>query len=221
MGSVWDYYKCPLCGRVGNGGYDVDGLDIGPICTGDQAMKSCLDLITDDKLEPRQILTTALEKIVGIRFCQKYPIMASLVVPFIRNCNVHSQQADAWSLRLTSMGGENLCLTEVQPTMLGNALHEMIAYKLRILPSTFLLLLGSTPLEANISLHDQDANDNALITILELDEPVKHDGILQCDRCTFQRFCHYGYSLIGDEPECVIALCEPRGGRRADISEGY
>ena len=110
---------------------------------------------------------------------------------------------------------------EVQPTMLGNALHEMIASKLRILPSTFLLLLGSTTLEANISLHDQDANDNALITILELDEPEKHDGILQCDRCTFQRFCHYGYSLIADEPECVIALCEPCGGRREEISEGY
>ena len=36
MGSVGKYYKCPLCGRVGNGGYALDGVSesIGPICTG-------------------------------------------------------------------------------------------------------------------------------------------------------------------------------------------
>ena len=33
MGSVSDSYRCPLCGRTGNGGYHVDGLGIGPICT--------------------------------------------------------------------------------------------------------------------------------------------------------------------------------------------
>ena len=38
MGSVSDSYRCPLCGRTGNGGYHVDGLGIGPICTdGDYA----------------------------------------------------------------------------------------------------------------------------------------------------------------------------------------
>ena len=33
MGSVSDSYRCPLCGRTGKGGYHVDGLGIGPICT--------------------------------------------------------------------------------------------------------------------------------------------------------------------------------------------
>ena len=33
MGSVDDDYKCPWCGRVGNGGYAHDGAGY-PICTG-------------------------------------------------------------------------------------------------------------------------------------------------------------------------------------------
>ena len=40
MGSVDDDYICPWCGRVGAGGYAMDGIDY-PICTdGDH---SCLD----------------------------------------------------------------------------------------------------------------------------------------------------------------------------------
>ena len=107
---------------------------------------------------------------------------------------------------------------EVQPTMLGNELHEMIADMLGVRAYTFLLLHGSTALEGNTSLHHQDVNDNALITLVELDEPVKHNGIHQCDSCAFQRFCHYGYTLFGGEPECVIALCEPCGGRPEELA---
>ena len=33
MGSVSDSYRCPLCGRKGMGGYHVDRLGMGPICT--------------------------------------------------------------------------------------------------------------------------------------------------------------------------------------------
>ena len=41
MGSVSDSYRCPLCGRKGMGGYHLDGLGIGPICTeGDYACLS-------------------------------------------------------------------------------------------------------------------------------------------------------------------------------------
>ncbi len=32
MGSVGDDYKCPWCGRIGNGGYAADGIGY-PICT--------------------------------------------------------------------------------------------------------------------------------------------------------------------------------------------
>ena len=47
MGSVSEQYRCPLCGRTGMGGYHVDGLGIGPICTvGDYA---CLGGLVDDK----------------------------------------------------------------------------------------------------------------------------------------------------------------------------
>ena len=88
MGSVGDHYKCPLCGRVGNGGYVIDGINVGPICTADQAVKSCLDRITDEELEPIQILATALQKIAGTESSRRYSFLAWDVVPFIRDCRV-------------------------------------------------------------------------------------------------------------------------------------
>ena len=44
MGSVIDLYKCPLCGRTGMGSYELDGLDIGPVCT--EGPANCLDAWT-------------------------------------------------------------------------------------------------------------------------------------------------------------------------------
>ena len=44
MGSVSDNYRCPLCGRTCMGGYHVDCLGMGPICTeGDYACLEGLD----------------------------------------------------------------------------------------------------------------------------------------------------------------------------------
>ena len=40
IGSVGDDYRCPLCGRVGNGGYAVDVIGY-TICT--EGPYSCLD----------------------------------------------------------------------------------------------------------------------------------------------------------------------------------
>ena len=41
MGSVGDDHQCRVCGRVGNGGYVVDGFSrFGPICT--ETEDSCL-----------------------------------------------------------------------------------------------------------------------------------------------------------------------------------
>ena len=44
MGSGSDLYRCSLCGRTGMGSYDLDGLDIGPICT--EGPANCLDAWT-------------------------------------------------------------------------------------------------------------------------------------------------------------------------------
>ena len=33
MGSVGPNHICPMCGRVGMGGYAMDGINCGPICT--------------------------------------------------------------------------------------------------------------------------------------------------------------------------------------------
>ena len=125
------------------------------------------------------------------------------------------QQEDTWSLSCASIGGGNSIRAEVQPTMLGTELHKMIADMLGVQAYTFLLLHGDRSLEGNSSLHHQGVNDNALITRVELDEPVKHNGIHQCDSCAFQRFCHSVHTFFGGEPERVIALCEPCGGTPA------
>ena len=59
MGSVGKDYKCPLCGRVGNGGYSVDGIGY-PVCTdGDY---SCLwHQFVDQGLSPAQIVANAVQ----------------------------------------------------------------------------------------------------------------------------------------------------------------
>ena len=75
----------------------MDGIHIGPICTDDRAVKSCLELIIEDQLEPHQILATALQQVLGNRFCEKYPMLAWNVVPFLRNCDV--TQPDSLSTR--------------------------------------------------------------------------------------------------------------------------
>ena len=61
MGSVPDDYQCPLCGRVGNGGYALDGVGF-PICT--EGDFSCLWFqIIDRGLRPGQIIGKAIQKI--------------------------------------------------------------------------------------------------------------------------------------------------------------
>ena len=61
MGSVPDDYKCPLCGRVGNGGYALDGVGF-PICI--EGDFSCLWFqIMDRGLEPGPIIGNAIQKI--------------------------------------------------------------------------------------------------------------------------------------------------------------
>jgi len=61
MGSVDDDYKCPLCGRVGNGGYALDGVGF-PICT--EGDFSCLWFqVMDHGHWPEQIIGNAIQKI--------------------------------------------------------------------------------------------------------------------------------------------------------------
>ena len=61
MGSVPDNYKCPLCGRVGNGGCALDGVGF-PICTDGDF--SCLWFqILHHGLWPEQIIGNAIRKI--------------------------------------------------------------------------------------------------------------------------------------------------------------
>ena len=62
MGSVGDDYKCPLCGRVGNGGYALDGLLCGPICT--EGTYSCLESVAAYDRCADDIVATALYKVL-------------------------------------------------------------------------------------------------------------------------------------------------------------
>ena len=61
---------------------------------------------------------------------------------------------------------------------------------------------------ADESLADQGFQDGAVVTFLRLVEPTKHDGVHDCDICSFPRFCHFGYSYLMDFPDAVMAVCE-------------
>ena len=81
MGSVDANYKCPLCGRVGNGGYALDGCNVGPICTGEKFQYNCIDRVLDGTA-PKDLIGSALEQILGGELNMKYHL-AMLVVPWL------------------------------------------------------------------------------------------------------------------------------------------
>ena len=62
MGSVSEDYKCPLCGRIGNGGYALDSVGY-PICTGGEY--ACLDRILDKDISPVQCISAAIQGILN------------------------------------------------------------------------------------------------------------------------------------------------------------
>ena len=80
MGSVPDDYKCPLCGRVGNGGYAMDGVGF-PICT--EGDFSCLWFqIMHHGLWPGQIIGNAIRKIFWFK-TKLPPNICELIAAFI------------------------------------------------------------------------------------------------------------------------------------------
>ncbi len=62
MGSVSEDYKCPLCGRIGNGGYALDSVGY-PICTGGEY--ACLDRILDKDISPVQCISAAIQGVLN------------------------------------------------------------------------------------------------------------------------------------------------------------
>jgi hypothetical protein len=61
MGSVGVDYKCPCCGRVGNGGYAVDGIGL-PVCT--EGAYSCLWFqLSSRNWGPIYIVANAIDKL--------------------------------------------------------------------------------------------------------------------------------------------------------------
>ena len=86
MGSVGDDHKCPLCGRVGNGGYAVDWLSIGPICTGTKFASNCLQkVVAPHNLRPNEIVAKALKNVLCHQFQKRYPslILELVIVPWL------------------------------------------------------------------------------------------------------------------------------------------
>jgi len=84
MGSVGADYKCPLC-RSRNGGYALDGCNVGPICTVANVRYNCLDLLTHDTT-PLQIVAKVLQKVLGRDLELEIPFLANGVAPWVVNC---------------------------------------------------------------------------------------------------------------------------------------
>ena len=72
MGSVGPDHRCRVCGRVGHGGYVVDGLfRFGPICT--KMRDSCLDRL----LGPQTV------EELDVVLCRKLPThLLSMIIDF-------------------------------------------------------------------------------------------------------------------------------------------
>ena len=86
MGSVGADYKCPLCGRIGNGGRALDGYGFPkPICTGEQShvlgYPGCCDQLRfGERASCFQIVEIALVDV----FCKRMKDgVAELIVPWL------------------------------------------------------------------------------------------------------------------------------------------
>ena len=90
MGSVNNDYQCPWCGRVGNGGYALDGVGY-PICTGfvrvsvgypmgTRLAPSCLDKVLDG-YSREDVMLDALKAIMQEQVFD--PIVLERVVQFL------------------------------------------------------------------------------------------------------------------------------------------
>ena len=76
--------KCRLCGRVGNGGYALNGWEGGLVCSGGSVTYQCLNRLTNGDT-PNQIVGEALQKILGAQMNTRYPCLAWLVAPWLVN----------------------------------------------------------------------------------------------------------------------------------------
>ena len=81
MGSVADDYKCPLCGRVGNGGYALDGVNF-PICT--EGNYSCLwyQFLENRARTPKEVIGRALGIVLRPARPQLLPKMLEAIVMY-------------------------------------------------------------------------------------------------------------------------------------------
>ena len=133
------------------------------------------------------------------------------------NMQEQSQTQTRWSLMITSIGGGELCQPSAIPTMMGGDFHELVAKLIGAPLCTFALLRETSTIQSDLALFAQGVNNGDLFTLVELEEPPEHDGVRQCDLCSFERFCHYGYTFRGGEREAVTAVCELCGGKPAQL----
>ena len=97
----------------------------------------------------------------------------------------------------------------------GRELLQVVAQRLKKNIATVALSNGTQPLRSEYPLSEQGINTDTNLTVTYLLEPRAHDGIQECDRCGFVRFCYFGYAWApaSQEYEAVLSMCEPCGGR--------
>ena len=111
-------------------------------------------------------------------------------------------------LAMRKFNGECLGMITVCLCFSALDLVDAVAKKLACEPATICISIkGKTP-DTELAIGDDGVMDGDVVTITRLAEPCVHDGIMHCNQCDFQRFCHFGYS----NEVAVSALCEPCGG---------
>ena len=128
------------------------------------------------------------------------------------NCTVNTNGADSWVLVIVGVNGQSLAEVDASPHMTGREFLSEVSALLGECLARCLLLREECLLLADESLADQGFQDGAVVTFLRLAEPTNHDGVHECDICSFPRFRHFGYSYLMNFPEAVTAVCELCGG---------
>ena len=128
------------------------------------------------------------------------------------NCTVDTNGVDSWFLVIAGGNGQRLAEIGASPHMTGREFHREVSVLRGVCPARCLLLREECLLLADASLADQGFQDGSVVTFLRLVDPTKHDGVHECDICSFPRFCHFGYSYLMNFPEAVTAVCELCGG---------
>ena len=115
---------------------------------------------------------------------------------------------------VAGLTGRDVGTITVEGSMTGRQLVEEVSALVHGAPYFFSLVKDTAMVKADVSLEEQGFVEATVIQYIFREEPPRHDGVMHCDLCSFERFCHYGYAFCHGNgiKQPVIGVCELCGG---------